>query len=157
MVCCRFYRYYRLYCNYRIYRVYSYIQGTSSTCFILCLRHVYIQCICPSDVCIIDGYEYWLIGQSSSVIQCFQFLPSSDFITDTGVRSPLPFFIPFGIGRSLHISTCVPSFSVTASRPLLLLGVSMSCNLDHVSLLSELYVMPMCSLRVRATAAKRPS
>ena len=116
-----------------------------------------MQWICPSEVWIIEGYEYWLIGESSSVIQCCQLSPSLLVISESGVRSPLPFFIPLGIGLSLQMSTWLPSESVTASSPLLLFGVSMSLSFDHVLPLSSLYVMPICSLRVRARAASLPS
>jgi hypothetical protein len=71
------------------------------------------------------GYEYWLMGESSSVIQWYQCVPSSLIASDNGVRGPL--FVPGRVAKLLHIitwrtffssfDTFIGSLSVTASMP----------------------------------------
>ena len=39
-----------------------------------CLRHIYTQCREPSLPCMIEGYEYWLMGESSNVQICVESL-----------------------------------------------------------------------------------
>lgn len=51
-----------------------------------CLRHVYTQCSEPSRPSIMAGYEYWLMGESSSVRRCVHVLPSGLVAMLSGVR-----------------------------------------------------------------------
>ena len=45
------------------------------------------------------------MGEFSSVIQCDQCSPSAERMSESGVRAPLPFLMPWGMGFSLHIMT----------------------------------------------------
>src|SRR5574344_94256 len=106
-----------------------------------------MACTLPSLPCMIDGYEYWLMGLSSSTNTSFQFLPSLDTATLSGVRTP--FGVPGNVPKLLYISRWRPSFNVTASVPELLLGTEVSSSGDHVSPLSLLQAVATFPLRVR--------
>src|ERR1044072_9018939 len=113
------------------------------------------MCIMPSAPCITDGYEYWLMGESSSTNAAFHSLPSFDTATFNGVRAPLG--APFGVATWLYTISCRPSCKVTASVPELLLGKLPGVKGDQVLPLSVDHDSTTAALLLRHSICSFPS
>src|SRR5512133_734055 len=100
-----------------------------------------------------EGYEYWLMGESSRMATAYHSLPSFDTATLRGVRGPLA-RVPGG-STWLYTSSWRPSFRVTASVPELLLGSVVLARGDQVLPWSVDHVSRMARSRLRHRACRR--